>query len=590
MRSRFDRFSWLLVTVLSALVFTLPTLATAQTRGNPLCPGEDVFFNPGNGENIVVPSGFEVSVFAKGLNFPTAVAFRGARGRFEVFVLESGHGLPSRCNDETSAVVGGELSATNPFTPDILVFDQSGNRLRGPLAKPTTSGAGLQPHGPAIDIAFENGFAGGRLFATDSNQAIRATPTNPSAQNNSSRIVTINPETGHVTPFITGLPTGDHPAEQITFKDGHIYWSQGSTTNSGVVGHDNGGGANQQDIPCQDIKLSDNVFKSVSPPPPFGDSHTHFTSGYSPHGVDNSGKTIRAFTGALHHGVCDGAILRARLDARHPENTIEPFSWGYRNPYGIRFAPDDHALQGGLFVTENGEDERGARPTNNSPDRLQLAQQNRDGSPDYHGWPDRFGFLDSTQAVFNPVGGPGDDNPAAVVGKPVQPVLAFPPQPITAPLALEPADVAIVGLDFVPDSFVGGPVKRGAALAGREGDFGFSGANGRPEEGHDIQLINFSRPDEPLRVNLQRFAHNTTFEQAFVDSLRGINRPVDLKFGPDDCAYLVDYGAVRDFGQSDPASRFRGPTNGPLVQLPATGVIWKICRTGARDRRDRDDD
>src|SRR6266704_755874 len=142
MRSRFDRFSWLLVTVLSALVFTLPTLATAQTRGNPLCPGEDVFFNPGNGENIVVPSGFEVSVFAKGLNFPTAVAFRGARGRFEVFVLESGHGLPSRCNDETSAVVGGELSATNPFTPDILVFNESGTlRSRGlaKLAKPTAS-------------------------------------------------------------------------------------------------------------------------------------------------------------------------------------------------------------------------------------------------------------------------------------------------------------------------------------------------------------------------------------------------------------------------------------------------------------------
>jgi len=229
-------------------------------------------------------------------------------------------------------------------------------------------------------------------------------------------------------------------------------------------------------------------------------------------------------------------------------------------------------------VTENGEDERGARPTNNAPDRLQLAQLNPDGTPDYHGWPDRFGFLDSTQAVFNPVGGPGDDDPAAAVGKPVKPILAFPPQPITAPLALEPADVAIVGLDFVPDSFVHGPVKRGAALAGREGDFGFSKGNGTPEEGHDIQLINFSRPGEPLQLQLQRFAHNTTFEQAFVDGIRGINRPVDLKFGPDECAYLVDYGAVRDFGQSDPASRFKVAADAPLVQIPGTGVIWKICR------------
>ncbi len=563
MRSRFDRFSW--VTVSFALVLALPTLATAA--GNPLCPGEDVFFDPGHGQNIVVPPGFEVSVFKSGLNFPTAVAFRGDARRFEVFVLESGHGLPSRCNDETSPVVGGELSATNPFTPDILVFNESGRLIRGPLAKPTASGGGLQAHGPAIDIAFEKGFEGGRLFATASNQAIRAPATN--AQNNSSRIVTVNPETGQVTPFIAGLPTGDHPAEQITFKDGWIYWSQGSTTNSGVVGRDNGNGANQHDIPCQDITLSGHLFDS-------GGGVT--TSGYSDFGTHRT--TVKAFDGATGKGICDGAILRAKVNAANPKSTIEPFSWGYRNPYGIRFAPDNHALKGGLFVTENGEDERGARPTNNSPDRLHLAQQNRDGSPDYHGWPDRFGFLDSTQAVFNPVGGPGDDNPAAVVGKPVQPVLAFPPQPITAPLALEPADVAIVGLDFVPNSFVHGPVKRGAALAGREGDFGFSKSNGTPEEGHDVQLINFSRPGEPLQLQLQRFAHNSTFEQAFVGQIHGINRPVDLKFGPDDCAYLVDYGAVRDFGQSDPDSKFRGANNGPLLQIPGTGVVWKICRVG----------
>ena len=565
MRSTFDRFRW--VTVSFALVLTVPTLATAQTKGNPLCPGEDVFFDPGHGQDIVVPQGFEVSVFAKGLNSPTAVAFRGDARRFEVFVLESGHGLPSRCNDETSSVVGGQFSVTNPFTPDILVFDESGRLIRGPLAKPTASGGGLQAHGPAIDIAFEKGFEGGRLFATDSNQAIRAV----GAQNNSSRIVTVNPETGKVSPFIAGLPTGDHPAEQITFKDGWIYWSQGSTTNSGVVGRDNGGGANQHDIPCQDITLSGHLFDS-------GGGVT--TSGYSDFGTHRT--TVKAFDGATGKGICDGSILRAKVNAANPKSTIEPFSWGYRNPYGIRFAPDDHALKGGLFVTENGEDERGARPTNNSPDRLQLAQQNPDGSPDYHGWPDRFGFLDSTQAVFNPVGGPGDDNAAVVVGMPVPHVLAFPPQPVTAPLALEPADVAIVGLDFVPNSFVHGPVKRGAALAGREGDFGFSKSNGTPEEGHDVQLINFSAPGEPLQLQLQRFAHNSTFEQAFVSRIHGINRPVDLKFGPDDCAYLVDYGAVRDFGQSDPDSRFRVAGDGPLLQIPGTGVVWKICRVGER--------
>src|SRR6266478_5876503 len=389
MRSRVDRVRWLVLTVAFALLLTLPHLVTAATVVNPLCSGEDVAFNPGNGEDIVVPPGFKVSVFVTGLNAPTAVAFRGSAKKFEVFVLESGHGLPSICNDEV-AFQTAHPSAPNPFTPDILVFDQSGRKIAGPLGKPTdattvTGGTGVfQPHGPAIDIAFERGFQGGRLFASDSNQSLRT-----SGNNNSSRIVTVNPETGRVTPFITGLPTGDHPAEQITFKDDHIYWSQGSTTNSGVVGRDNGGGANQQDIPCQDIVLSNNVFDSGG---------GKKTSGYSAFGVQRPGTTVKAFESAHHHGVCDGAILRARLDAARPGETIEPYSWGYRNGYAIRFAPNDHPLKGGLLVGEDGADERGARPSNNAPDPLQLAAQNPDGSPDYHGWPDRYGFLPTNQA------------------------------------------------------------------------------------------------------------------------------------------------------------------------------------------------
>jgi hypothetical protein len=47
--------------------------------------------------------------------------------------------------------------------------------------------------------------------------------------------------------------------------------------------------------------------------------------------------------------------------------------------------------------------------------------------------------------------------------------------------------------------------------------------------------------------------------------------------GPDDCMWVVDYGAVRDFGQSSPEIKFVGDRNGPLVQIPETGVIWRIC-------------
>jgi glucose/arabinose dehydrogenase len=564
------------------LASTFPVFAEAATVANPLCPAETALFNPGNGEDIVVPSGFRVSVFASGLNFPTGIAFllKGESKEFEVYVLESGHGLPSRCNEQDS-FGSGMFDPANPFTPDILVFNQAGTKIRGPLGKPSALG-GFQPAGPAVDVAFENGLRGGRLFATDSNQA-----THAAGQNNSSRIVTVNPITGQVQPFITGLPTGDHPTEQLAFKDGWIYWSQGSTTNSGVVGRDNGGGANQPDIPCQDIVLSKNVFDSGG---------GVLTSGYSRFGVQRPGATVRAFESALHRGVCDGAILRARLNGGNPASTIEPFSWGYRNGYAIRFAPEDHPLDGALLVGEDGADERGARPSNNAPDAFHLARQNKDGSPDYHGWPDRYGFLPANQRVFNPVGGPGDDlcvpdptNPpsmctpaslAKILAEdvPVRDVLAFPPQPITSPLAIEAADSSFTGIDFAPDSFARGPVQRGAVLYTLEGDFGFSAANSASDEvGHEVKLLNFGREEEPLQLKSMRFAFNKTGDQAFVSGARGFNRPTNVRFGPDGCAWIVDYGAVRDFGQSGVDTKFTVPADAPLVQIPHTGVIWRIC-------------
>jgi len=572
-------------TLVSALapLLALPTAAygAVMTVANPICPTNTALFNPDGGQDIVVPEGFKVSVFKSGLNFPTGIAFRGNKQHFEVYVLESGHGLPSPCNDQESPVVGGTFSPSNPFTPDIRVFDENGTPLRT-LAKPTADGGGLQPAGPAVDIAFEHGLQGGRLFATDSNQATHA----HNGQNNSSRIVTVDPQKGTVTPFITGLPTGDHPTEQLAFDDNWIYWSQGSTTNSGVVGRDNGQGQDQQDIPCQDIVLSQNVFDSGG---------GVMTSGYSPFGMARPGATVKAFESALHHGVCDGAILRARLNSTQADATIEPFSWGYRNGYAIRFAPNDHPLAGGLLVGEDGPDERGSRPSNGAPDPLQLARQNPDGTPDYHGWPDRFGFLASSQAVFNPVGGPSDDlcvpanTPsgctAASLGQiltkdvPIRDVLAGPPQAITSPLAIEAADSSFTGIDFAPKSFVGGPVQVGAVLYTLEGDFGFSPPNATapaPEVGHEVKLINFDQKgNQALALKVQGFARNTTGDQAFLEGTAGFNRPTNIRFGPDGCAYVADYGAVRDNGTD---THFVGAGNGPLLQIPGTGVIWKICK------------
>src|SRR5260370_11090861 len=193
--------SHILTSVFSVAPFlALPAASEAATVANPLCPAETAIYAPGNGQDIVVPSGFQVSVFARGLNAPTGIAFLGNKNNFKVYVLESGHGIPSRCNEQGSFGTG-DFDPTNPFTPDVLVFDRFGNKIADPLFKPTGSGTtqtgGLQAAGPSVDIAFENGLVGGRLFATDSNQA-----TNAGGQNNSSRIVILNLSTGNLTPSL----------------------------------------------------------------------------------------------------------------------------------------------------------------------------------------------------------------------------------------------------------------------------------------------------------------------------------------------------------------------------------------------------
>src|SRR5215510_3649860 len=147
--TRFANTRGLSFTFAVAFVLTLPTVAVAGTVANPLCPDNTALFNPSTGSDIILPAGFTVSVFKAGLNFPTGIAFLSVGNGFDVFVLESGHGLPGKCNEQGSFGTG-EFDPTNPFTPDILVFDQSGNKISGPLGKPNAGGTGFQAAGPAV--------------------------------------------------------------------------------------------------------------------------------------------------------------------------------------------------------------------------------------------------------------------------------------------------------------------------------------------------------------------------------------------------------------------------------------------------------
>src|SRR5258708_10779898 len=116
--------------------------AVTPTAANSACTGEDVFYDPGNGQDIVLPAGYQVEVFARDLNFPTGLAFMRTGDETEDFnalILESGTGLPRRCNNNNDPAWGGKLSATNPVTPHLRVLDTQGKTVGKTHFKPTSA-------------------------------------------------------------------------------------------------------------------------------------------------------------------------------------------------------------------------------------------------------------------------------------------------------------------------------------------------------------------------------------------------------------------------------------------------------------------
>ncbi len=252
----------------------------------------------------------------------------------------------------------GEFDPNNPFTPDILVFDKNGNKIGGPLAKPSAPGGGLQPSkGRRSTSRSRRDWRAGGCLRPNSNQA-----THANGQNNSSRIVIVNPNTGQVRPFITCI-ADRRPSDRTTRVQGEwIYWSQGSTTNSGVVGLDNGGGQNQSDIPCQTITSATTFLSSGG---------GMMTSGYSPFGVTQpAGHDPGLFQLVYRYG-SSGRVRRSHLRARlvNP-SVIQPVGWGYRNGYAIRFRARGSSVVRRRASRRGWPDERGARPSNGAPEGI----------------------------------------------------------------------------------------------------------------------------------------------------------------------------------------------------------------------------
>lgn len=300
--------------------------------------------------DIALPSGYRAEAVARGLTFPTAVAF-DAEGR--VHVLEAGYSY-------------GEVWKT----PRLLRLEPDGRTAE--------VAAGENP--PWNGVVFHDG----AFYVADG------------GEKSGGRILRITPD-GRMSPLVAELPSvGDHHTNgPAVGPDGWIYFGQGTATNSAVVGVDNfqfGWLARYPDFhdrPCEEIKLAGKNFTSDNPlTPAKGDQAV--TGAYSPFGkATTPGQVIPGQV------PCNGAVMRVRPEGGRPELV----AWGFRNPFGLAFSAD-----GRLYLTENGFDQRGSRPVFGTPDVLWAVEPGR-----WYGWPDHSAGIPLTDPRFSQAGNPDLD-------------------------------------------------------------------------------------------------------------------------------------------------------------------------------------
>lgn len=230
-----------------------------------------------NPDDIAVPPGYKIDVFAKGLTTPINVVFNR---RGEMLVADagitSGNGKVLKLVSENNFEVVSE-----GFTPPLT---------------------GITCYKDDIYVSHRG-------------------------------VVTVIKPDGTKTDILKGLPSwGDHHNNRVVFgPDGKMYFGQGTATNSGVVGEDNQQWVKEypffHDFPGADIVLryKNFVSKNFLSSSPYDRA---YTGAYSPYGVPvKPGEPVKGVIRA------SGSILRANPDG----SNLELVAWGLRNPFRMKF-------------------------------------------------------------------------------------------------------------------------------------------------------------------------------------------------------------------------------------------------------------
>jgi glucose/arabinose dehydrogenase len=470
--------------------------------------------------SIQVPSGYRVEKVVDGLTFPTSLTWDG-NGR--MFVAEAGGGLEPK-----------------QHAPIRILRVEPGKKTV--VANLSDKGVNVA----LVGLTWHNGW----FYFTHR------------ASDNTGAVSRVHIEDGRVETLIKGIidNQAEHQINDIKVgPDGRMYVAVGMAGNAAVLGPDVAPwvkeSPNVHARPCQDIVLLGKNFQTPDFRTEDPDDMT-LSGAYVPFGTSTSpGQVIKGVT------LCGGSILS--FDPNNPTGTVETHAWGFRNLIGLTWDKQT----GAMYAAENGYDVRGARPVKDVMDATLRVEKGK-----WYGIPD---FSAGREPLTNPKFEVPDEFQAMVFvnGQPQGKDLGFVID--HAASGLTPPDPSVVLgrhewnsspslLDVAPASWGS---MAGHVFIAEWGDLAppTNPLRGEKPAGYQIVKVN------PANGQLEPFVSNVHPGPASAsgNAGKGLERPFDVKFGPDGAMYIVDYGVVEiDMTKEGP----------PYVYKPGTGVIWKVSK------------
>lgn len=338
--------------------------------------------------------------------------------------------------------------------------------------------------------------------------------------------------------------------------DGLMYVSVGMTGNAAVTGPDIAPAVkkspNLRARPCEDIVL---IGKNYESPNFLTEEEGDLvrSGAYVPFGVETQpGQVIQGVT------LCGGSILK--FDPNNAMATITTHAWGFRNLIGLTWDSN-----GNMYAAENGYDIRGLRPVK---DYMDASLRIHEGK--WYGVPD---FSANREPLTDPKFEVADEFQAPIyingefIGKDLGFVIDHEASGLTPPdpsvvLGQHEFNSSPSMLDVGPANW--GPWANHVFIA-EWGDLA-PATNPLRTAPAGVQIVRV----DPATGQLSTFATNTGDGPASFLGMKGkgLERPFDVKFGPDGAMYIVDYGVVTiDLSKSP-----------PVVYDENSGAIWKITK------------